>query len=60
MNREPKPNAEEARGRRFAALMEHSYNWRKLTGEQMEQVLSMAEAIHEFMKSRRRIRESNP
>ena len=37
-----KPNAEEARGRRFAKLMEQDWNFKFLTVEQANQVIKMA------------------
>lgn len=55
-----KPTAEEARGRKFAKLMENSYSWRDLTGRQLEQVLAMAEQIHTFMNGARSRRTTNP
>lgn len=58
--KEPKPSADEARGRKFAKAMENRYGWRQLTGEQLEQVISMAECFHEYMRQWRRQRTENP
>ena len=35
--------ADEKRGRKFAKIMQYRHNWRELTGQQMEQVLAVAE-----------------
>lgn len=51
---------DEARGRRLLRAMESCYNWRQLTGRQLEQVLSMAEEFHSFMRRARSERMSNP
>lgn len=47
-----KPTAEEARGRRFAALMESEWNFTELTVRQAEQVISMAGALRVWMAHR--------
>lgn len=60
MNRDKKPPADEQRGRRFAELMHYRHNWRKLTGEQLEEVLDMAEEYHAFMERMRQRRRANP
>lgn len=60
MNRDKKPTADEQRGRRFVEAMRSRYNWRRLTGQQLEQVLDMAEEYHAFMERMRARRKANP
>jgi hypothetical protein len=52
MSKEKKPPVDEARGRKFAKLMENEWNYSELTVRQAEQVMTMAARLRSVMRAR--------